>query len=321
MGTLRVVDPGFLTTIQDPRGRPGLGRFGIPVGGAADRAAARLANRLVGAPEGAPLLELTVAGPTLVVDVPAHVALTGADLGLRTALAPLRPGHSVRLPAGTTIRSGTRRHGARAYLAIEGGFRVPPILGSPSTDRRSRLGGIDGRELRAGDVLELGAGGARPVRSVVGTAARVGADRAEPIRVVAAPPALEWFGAAALDLLVDTAWTVADDADRHGLRLLGGRIPPRETGIASVGVPLGAIQVPASGEPIVTMVDGPVTGGYPILGVVAGADHGRLAQLVPGDPGRFALVSVAEARALAIEEPAVEVDLGDLAAGWAGSTG
>ena len=322
MGSLRVIDAGLLTTIQDGRGRPGLGRFGVPTGGAADRAAARLANRLVGAPNEAPLLELTLVGPTLTFERAAHVAVTGADLGLRTDLGAIRPGHSVRLPAGTTIRGGTARHGARAYLAIEGGFFVPPVLGSASTDRRSGLGGVDGRELRAGDVLTFGDGQAGASRSVVGGMPSGAAHPAGPIRVIATPAGLGWFDEAAVEALTTTDWVVGDDADRHGLRLIGGRIGPPTGAIASLGVPLGAIQVPPSGEPIITMVDGPVTGGYPIVGVVARADHDRLAQLVPGDPVRLAAVSIADARrALEVPEPRIEIDPGDLGAGWAGSTG
>src|SRR5688572_16568067 len=118
MGALRVIDGGLLTTVQDASGRLRLARFGVPIGGAADVGAARLANRLVGTSESAAVLELTLAGPTLELEDPGHVAIAGADLDLRTDLGRLRPGHSIRLPAGTVIRGGPARSGARTYLAV-----------------------------------------------------------------------------------------------------------------------------------------------------------------------------------------------------------
>ncbi len=316
MGTLRVIDGGLLTTVQDATGRLGLARLGVPVGGAADAGAARLANRLVGTAETAAVLELTLVGPTLELEAPAHVAVAGADLDLRTDLGRLRPGHSIRLPAGTVIRGGLARNGARGYLAVQGGFLVPPVLGSSATDRRSGFGGLEGRELRPGDRLDFEPDQDGPARSVVGSAPPDDG----PIRIVPTPASFGWFDEWATRSLVAGSWRVADDADRTGIRLVGSRIDAQTTGTASLGVPVGAIQVPPSGEPIVTMVDGPVTGGYPILAVVARVDRDRLAQLAPGADIRFASVTVGDARALeAATSPArIEIDPGDLGAAWAG---
>jgi biotin-dependent carboxylase-like uncharacterized protein len=321
---VRVVAPGLQTTIQDARGRPGLRRFGVPPGGAVDPAAASLADRLVGGVGDGAVLEITFGGPTLRWDHAAHIALAGADLGAVAAGIRLRPGTSYRLAAGTALafhrdqaRDGDPpAGGGRAYLAVQGGFLVPPVLGSASTDRRSGFGGLDGRALAAGDVLCYLADQAGPLRSAVDGIAD--AAPTERVHVVATPAALGWFGEGALTALTETTWTVTPDSDRTGLRLTGGRLEASTVGIASLGVPIGAVQVPPSGEPIVCLVDGPVTGGYPIVGVVARRDHGRLAQAGPGSSLRFALIEVPALRALPPPpEPRIELDAGDVAAAWA----
>ena len=169
VGEVRVLEPGLLTTIQDASGRPGLGRFGIPPGGAMDARAARLANRLVGDGGEEAVLEMTLQGPTLEWMTGAHVGLAGADLGAATEGRHLAPGHSYRLGPGAVLSFGVARSGARAYLAVQGGFEAATVLGSVSTDRRSGFGGLDGRALRAGDVLRFAGSQDGPLRSAVGS--------------------------------------------------------------------------------------------------------------------------------------------------------
>jgi biotin-dependent carboxylase-like uncharacterized protein len=328
-GDLRVLDGGFLTTVQDAAGRPGRGRFGIPVGGAMDVVAARRANRLVGNRGGEPVLEITLHGPTLEFVTAAHVGLAGADLGAVSEHLHLVPDFSHRLPAGSVVRferSMGAGRGARAYVAVAGGFLVDPVLGSVATDRRSGFGGVDGRALRGGDVLRFGPGQDGPLRAFVRSHAEPPTDprTAVEIRVVPTPAELLWFGPEAIHALTDVAWAVATDSDRNGIRLQGGHVPALSGRIPSLGVPVGSVQVPPSGEPIVTMVDGPVTGGYPVVGVVPRLDHGRLAQLVPGATVRFRRIAVDAARELerVVDEAAardrIEVEPGDVGAGWAG---
>jgi biotin-dependent carboxylase-like uncharacterized protein len=316
MGEVRVLEPGLLTTIQDAVGRPGLGRFGIPPGGAMDPAAARLANRLVGNDGGEALLEVTLQGPVLDWTTGAHIGLAGADLDASTEGLRLAPGHSYRLRPGAVLGFSGARTGARAYLAVEGGFAVPPVLGSTSTDHRSGFGGIDGRPLRSGDIVRFPATQDGPLRSVVSR----GTDVDEPLHLIPTPAALGWFARSVTRVFLSTEWTVARDSDRSGIRLTGAHLSSVVTRIPSLGLPLGAVQVPPSGEPIVTMVDGPVTGGYPVLGVVPRLDHPRLAQAAPGAILRFRSISVAAARRL--ERPLddldrIDLDEGDFAASWA----
>ncbi|MGZ8564145.1 MAG: 5-oxoprolinase subunit C family protein [Candidatus Limnocylindria bacterium] len=278
--SIEVVDPGMLSTVQDPFGRRDWRRVGVPVGGAADPWGARLANRLVGNPDGAALLELTFVGPTLRFTEPALVALVGEMTATIDGL-PVRPGAARALRAGAQFRIGEGRD-ARAYLAFGGGLVVEPLLGSAATDLRSGFGGLDGRPLQAGDRLTHGV--------ATGPGCRwLGAEPAGPVRIVPGPHA-------GIEELTEGAWRIGQEGDRAGVRLDGPRLEGTSGEIPSMGLPLGAIQVPPDGRPIVMLADRPVTGGYPVPAVVIGADIGRVARLRPGDELRFASVSLEEAR-------------------------
>jgi antagonist of KipI len=307
--SIEVVEPGILTTVQDPFGRRHWRHVGVPAGGAADPFSARLANRLVGNPDGAALLEVTMAGPTLRFTEPALVALVG-ELAATVDGLPLRPGAARTVRASAQLRIGEGRD-ARASLAIVGGLEVEPLLGSASTDLRSGFGGLEGRALRAGDRLSHG------VATVSGFR-WLGAERTGPIRIVPGPHS-------GLEGLTEATWRIGQDADRAGVRLDGPPLQAAAGEIASMGLPLGAIQVPPDGRPIVMLADRPVTGGYLVPAVVIGADIGRVARLRPGDELRFASVSLEEARSAlrrAEEELAALEALdapGDDELGWAGS--
>jgi biotin-dependent carboxylase-like uncharacterized protein len=305
--TIEILQPGPLTSVQDPFGRPGWRHLGVPVGGAADPWSARLANRLVGNGDGAALLEITLGEAVIGTERTAWMALSG---GLRASAGGielprheawrLRPGATVRIRAGD---------GARGYLAVAGGLTVEPVLGSPSTDLRTGFGGLDGRALRAGDRLGVGPVVGRPVRWT-------GSLTAGPIQIVPGPHP---DSIAALE----ADWTVAVEADRTGARLDGRRLQGGE--VPSLGLSLGAIQVPPDGRPIVMLADRPVTGGYLVPACVIRADIGRVARLRTGDEVRFASVSTDEARAelrrteqeLAAIEPLEATEDDEL--GWAGS--
>jgi biotin-dependent carboxylase-like uncharacterized protein len=281
--SIEIVEPGMLTSVQDPIGRPAWRHLGVPVGGAADPWSARLANRLIGNADDAALLEMTVAGPTVRFGGPTRVAVTGG-LDARLDGIPLAAATARDVRAGALLRVGTGA-GARGYLALGGGLTVERVLGSASTDLRTGFGGFEGRALRPGDRLDVG--------TVSGGAFRwTGSWPAGPIRIVAGPHA-ELFPA---DALTDTASRVGPEADRTGVRLDGPALATSAPEAASMGLVLGAIQVPPDGRPIVMLVDRPVTGGYPVPAVVIGADIGRVAQLRPGDELWFASVSIEEAR-------------------------
>jgi antagonist of KipI len=328
---IEVLEPGLLTSVQDAFGRIGWRRYGVPVGGAADPLSARLANRLVGNVDGAALLEVTVLGPRLRFAAPCLVGLAGADLGATLADRPFAPGESRQARAGAELGFEGPRSGARAYLAFAGAIDVRDVLGSAATDLRSAIGGLDGRRLRAGDQLTLGdvpmattptPAIEAPRRVVLGSAtATHGGDAA--LRVVPGPHP-DHFDAGGVDALGARAWQVSPASDRAGVRLEGDRIDLIRREVASVGLPLGAIQVPPDGRPIIMLADRPVTGGYPVVACAIRADVGRVAQLIAGDVVRFTVTTLAEAReALRAQEHLLETLARDEPAAdesaWAGA--
>jgi len=281
---IEVVEPGALTSVQTADGRPGWRHLGVPVGGAADPWSARLVNRLVGNEDGAALLELTLGGPELRFGAAATVALTGAvfDATLDGLPMPMGAGRHVRQGSMLTIGVGD---GARGYLAVGGGIEVERVLGSAATDLRTGFGGHEGRALRAGDRLAVGA--------PLGIARRwTGHQRSGPIRIVPGPHG----GLLGRDALIAEDWVVGAEADRAGVRLDGRALAAEEPEVASIGLPIGAIQVPPDGRPIVMLADRPVTGGYPVPACVIRADIGRVAALRTGDRVAFASASTEEAR-------------------------
>jgi len=293
-----VLAPGTLSSVQD-LGRAGLRALGVPVGGAADRHSAILANLLLGNPAGAALLELTLGGPRLRLLSGATVAITGADIATRCAGVELPGWRPLRLPAGTELAFGSCRRGVRAYLAVAGGLDLPTVLGSRSTDLRAGFGGLQGRPLDAGDVLSAHATAAvpevdRPEVPGWWIDPTPDLDLSLPAVAAVAP------GAAVLDgadwqRLCSTAWRVAPASNRIGLRLQG---PPLHLAEAwqrpSEPVLPGTVQLPPDGQPIVLLNDCGSHGGYPRIGHVAAVDLPRLAQLRPGETLRFAAASLGD---------------------------
>lgn len=312
MRALLVASPGSRTTVED-LGRRMVARFGVPAGGAFDPLALAAANRLVGNRDGAAGLEITLGGPTLVNhgDEPLGVALVGADCRATVrddgVAHPLCPGSSLPCPPGAAVKLGFARDGARAWLAVAGGIAVPERLGSRSTCLAARFGGLDGRALRAGDVLPVGPAPASPPGTAAWHDALAYDGAPALLRIVPGPQAALCGDAG--EALGARAWRVHNDSDRTGIRLVPADAssdpPPRApAGIAPEGTTLGAIQLPPDGCPIVLGPDRPVTGGYAKPALVIAADVGRLARLRPGDVVRFTPVSLADAATLARERRA-----------------
>lgn len=273
MSTVEVLKAGPLTTFQDG-GRPGYAHLGVPPSGAADAAAFRLANRMVGNPPGAAVLEATLVGPRLRFRDDALVALTGAE----TRHGPNR---LLRLAAGAQLDVGPCLSGARAYVGVRGGFDVPPVLGSRSTDL---LTGLGPPPLRDGDLLRLGP----PPSTPPDPDADAGIRRvASPLRLVTGPRD-DWITPDAVELLFSSTWTVTNAANRVGVRLVG---PPlaraRHDELLSEGIVTGAVQLPPAGELIILLNDHPTTGGYPVIAVLDERDLSSAGQLRPGDIVRF----------------------------------
>lgn len=306
---LRVVAAGLQTTVQD-RGRSGWGRFGIAPGGALDDLALRWANLLVGNAPDAATLELTLLGPTLLYEGPQPLvcALTGADFGATLDSVPQSLWRSFLLRPGSTLACGACRVGARGYLAVAGGVAVPLALGSRSTDPRAGLGGLDGRALRAGDLVPLAPPAALPAQGLGLPAAHIPAYGAAIIARVVLGPQDDRFTEDAIVTFLSATYTVTREADRMGLRLDGPPLAFRDgaggADIISEGVATGAIQVPTHGRPIVLLAAHQTTGGYAKIATAIGADLWRLGQARPGDQLRFRAIPVAEAQELAARQQA-----------------
>jgi antagonist of KipI len=292
---LHVIKPGLLTTIQD-RGRWGYQAYGMPVAGPMDDVSHRIANAIVGNRPDRATLEVTLIGPELEFEDGRAVAVAGADFDVSVDGHSIPRFERVVVNAAARLRFGPRRWGSRAYVAIEGGIDVPPVFGSRATHVASRIGGIDGRALAAGDRLPLGAAARRMARAIAAHEIEHLSDEAvRSIRIMAGPNQ-ESFATEALDILLAAPYIVGIHSDRMGFRLEGAALGHSRGGdIISEATPLGAIQVPSSGQPILLMADRQTTGGYPKLATVVSADIHRAGQLGPGDRLSFAVCTRREA--------------------------
>jgi biotin-dependent carboxylase-like uncharacterized protein len=303
MNAIHVVKPGMLTTIQD-RGRWGFQAQGVPVAGPMDPWSHRTANALVGNDPAAATLEVTLVGPELEFEAERVVAVTGAEFELTVdgKSAPMNAAFLVG--AGAHVRFGHRARGTRAYLAVEGGIAIQPTLGSRATHVISAMGGIDGRPLRAGDRLPMveSSRGGRPFAAQTRVPMAALPDRQARIRVLAGPQQ-NYFSPDALDVLQSAPYTISHTSDRMGFRLGGPKLThARGADIISDATPLGVLQVPASGQPILLMADRQTSGGYPKIATVISADMSVAGQLGPGDSIVFAVCSAREALAALIAQ-------------------
>ncbi len=295
-----VVRPGLLTSIQD-LGRRGWRRLGIPGSGAMDRQAVRATNAALGNDPGDAAIELPFPGPVLRALAEVDVAVGGADFDARLNATPLDPSTLARVRPGDLLTFQAPRRGQWAYVGVAGGIDAPVAFGSRSTYARGGLGGIGGRALRAGDILGAG----EPTRArQVAQRAHISVPPAGPMRVVLGPQT-EYFQVDARAVMLEQPFEVTMQRDRSGMRMRGPRLAHRgEAEILSDGLLPGAIQVPPDGSLVITLADGPTTGGYPKIACVISADLDRLAQCGPGDTLRFEAVTVARAHALLREHVA-----------------
>lgn len=285
---MEVLEPGPLATLQD-RGRPGYVAVGLGTAGAADRAAHDLALRLTGCSPGAASIELLLGGLVARALDDLLVAVTGARAPITVDGRAEPSAAVVRWPRGTELRVGAPTAGLRAYLAVTGGWEAPVVLGSRSWDSLSATGP---RPLRAGDVVGAGRQASRRAPTVdLAVRGAAAPDRLgeEPVVLEAVPGwRADWFDAQALDSLVTATWTVSSEVDRVGARLDGPALERSvDAELPSEGMVRGAVQVSADGRPTIFLADHPVTGGYPVVAVLAAASCDRAAQLRPGEQVRF----------------------------------
>ena len=295
-----VLKSGWLTTVQD-LGRYGRQHCGVSVSGVMDSFSTIVANRLVGNPDQAAVLECTLKGPELQFEQDTVVAITGADL------SPTIDGHNaptwecILIPHGSRLHFGLPRAGARAYLAVAGGFEVPLVMNSRSTHWASETGGHHGRPLKSGDVLYGGQAGPS-VTQRIGTglpgSLHPHYERSVTLHIIPGPQ-YDFFANHSITALTETSYTVSPQSDRMGYRLAGPKIARTDSDqFISDGTAMGALQVPSDGQPILLMADRQTTGGYPKIAVVSSADLPLAAQLTPGNRINFILCTLAQAQTL-----------------------
>lgn len=282
MRSLKVLKPGLLTTVQDV-GRWGFQHEGVPVAGPMDLVSHRLANLLVGNDPHAALLEITIVGPVLAFESEALFACTGAEFDLWLDGQLVSNSVVCQAQSGSVLRFGSRRVGARAYLAFAGGIDVPAVLGSRATHLVSKLGGIAGRAVRAGDRLSLGQPWADTQRGRNAAWTLTLPNGGASLRVMLGPQ-VDYFTPSAIERFCNGRYVVTTQSNRMAYRLDGPLLEHAgDADIVSDATPMGVIQVPASGQPILLMADRQTTGGYPKIGTVISADLPLAGQLAPGD--------------------------------------
>ena len=300
MSVIQVQSPGLLTTVQD-LGREGFGPLGVSASGAADAISLRIGNRLVGNAEGAAALEMTLLGGAFVFPQSTIIALTGSDFGATLDGSPLALWTTVQVRPGQTLRAGSTRSGARSFLCVQGGIAEKLFLGSASTHLLSGLGGHQGRALRKGDVLRIGPATAPLQKRTLSPRA---VERLSPRKVLRVTPGPQsgWFPRESQRLFYESAYRIAEESNRMGLRLEGPPIAQGSGGeMITEGVSLGAVQITAGGQPIILFVEQQTTGGYAKIANVISADLHSLGQLRARDEIRFERVDWEAARSLLLE--------------------
>ncbi|MFA5704036.1 MAG: biotin-dependent carboxyltransferase family protein [Advenella sp.] len=309
--SIQVISPGLLSTFQD-EGRHRFQSLGVPVGGAMNPSNLRLANLLVGNPPSEPVLEMTLTGPGLLFEEDACIALSGAPIHAFADDTPIPVNRPFLIQAGQPLhfRQGQFPPMTRSYLAVHGGFELPAVMGSCSTDLKNRLGGHHGRALQKQDHIPI----RKPLDSrhrqtlqdffkqlEIYLPANLGLQKKNSIRVIKGH---HWnhFTQESHERFFDTPFRITPQSERMGYRLQGPVLALQSPSqILSEPTAFGTIQVPPDGNPIILMADRQTTGGYPKIANVISADLPVLAQLLPGEHISFSLMELEKAQALILD--------------------
>lgn len=299
MRAFRILNPGVQTTIQD-QGRHGLIKYGIPKSGAMDQRSFVIANLLLRNPDSAAALETTLQGLKLQALTKVALSITGADLDPWFNDQPAPQWTAFTMREGDVLYFKKRKRGLRAYVAVKGGVDVPEALGSRSTYLRGNIGAT----LREGQILKsysfsFGDSGGEVTLT---QEYRPDFNRTDRIRVLMGPQD-DYFTPRGIATFLNSTYRISPQCDRQGFRTEGPSIEiAKGPGIISDPIPLGSIQVPGDGKPIVLLRDAQVTGGYAKIGIVARVDMDSLGQMVPGDTIRFQSIERQKALDLLYEE-------------------
>ena len=299
-------EPGLSTTVQD-RGRIGYYRYGIPQGGAMDQYSATLGNRLVGNTAAEAVLECTYIGPKIVTTTKSVVAVTGAPVDVFINDLPVPQYTRIELSAGDELRFGVIKGGTKYFIAVQGGIDVPEVLGSRSTYPIGAIGGVEGRALRASDLVPVGA----PINNGVSVLSEIAKeDRPAFSRDVSVRVMLGLYdhnlSQKGLDNFLNGEWTLTPVADRMGLRYSGPGVEWNEreqpfgagqdpSNIVDAGYAVGSIQIPGGTQPIILHRDAVSGGGYAMVATVISTDMDLVARCAPGTKTHFVAVTMDEA--------------------------
>jgi len=301
MGRIKILTPGFFTTIQD-MGRYGFQQFGVSACGVMDSYAYKAANLLLGNPLDAAVLEVSLLGPEIEFLLDSSIAITGGDLtpAIDGKIVPMW--ESIPVKKSSVLSFKGLKSGARSYISFGGGINTEPIMGSRSTDIKAGIGGINGKKLSQGDTIDLGEWNNKFSFKKLSEEAIPEYKSAQSIRVILGPQA-DYFTEKGISTFLNSAYTVSGQFDRMGYRLEGDKIESKKgSDIISDGISMGSIQIPGSGKPIILMADRQTAGGYTKIGVVATADLYKIAQAKQGDSFNFVVITVEDGQRLFKEQ-------------------
>lgn len=300
MAGFKIIKPGIFSLLQDS-GRFGMHSIGLTTGGPMDTQSFNWANRLCENLTDCAAIEVTIGGLVLEADINTSIALTGADIPVTINKQPASLWQTLHINAGDRIELGFAQTGSRGYLAVAGGFQAMPSFGSRSTVPREGLGGLhqNGKPLQSGDQLQCLDVTTLPPSQCLPESQRpiLTDNNSAHLRMVLGYQQ-DAFNSLQQQLFFSSEYKVTESSDRMGYRLNGPAIVPAVDGILSEGICLGAIQVPADGQPIVLLADRQTIGGYPKIGSVLSLDLGKLTQLTPGGTVSFEAISIEQAHNL-----------------------
>ena len=299
--SITILKPGVQTTIQDI-GRYGYSHFGISSSGAADLFSFRLGNIIVGNPEELAGIEMTLLGGDFKFNSDAVIAVTGSSFNLSLDSQEIPYNQSIYVKKNQILSVGITKGGARSYLLVKGGIKTENYLNSKTTHVMSGMGGFMGRPLKKGDILEIDKNNKINITNIPNNLGEINTSK---IRINKGLQS-SYFSDSTWAAFTSKMFTVSEVFSRMGIRLKGNPIhSSKGNEILTEGIPLGAIQVPGGGEPIISFVEHQTTGGYPKIANVISADLCKVGQLKPGDKFQFELISFEDAEILRLEQEAI----------------
>lgn len=306
MNIIKIINPGFLTTIQD-NGRIGYQQFGVPISGAMDLYSLQLANILVDNEKNEACLEMTMIGSQIEFYNDTAIAITGANMNPEINFIKINMYETIYVKKGDVLRMSGAKDGARAYLSISGGFDIPKVLGSKSTYLRGKIGGYKGRKIERDDEIKIKEINQLIQKRSIPKYLIPEYKHSQNIGVIFGPED-ESFTKEGIKTFLNSEYIISNKFDRMGYKLEGPSINHKEKpDIISMGITLGTIQVPGNGKPMIMLSDKQTTGGYTRIANVITTDIPKLGQLKAGDKIRFYEVDLTDAQGL-LKEKEDEID-------------